>query len=279
MKIAALQYQYDFPKDFSQYQEKISHLVAHEAKQGTQLLLLPEYAGMEMLSFAPLETLFGLLPRYLELFQSLSQRHRIWICAGTHFVKTSEGVFNRCHLFTPHGKMAHQDKCTLTPYEVNEGILKGGNDLRVFDTEFGKIAIAICYDAEFPPLVKRLVDGGAKLILVPSCTTSVHGFYRVFLSCRARALENQCYVVQSALIGQTDVEMTYGSAAFLGPVDVGFPEDGVLALGKRDMRTSVFATLDFHKLDPVRRSGQTKNLTDAEILAKRHLTFESVDLR
>ena len=279
MKIASLQYQYDFPKDFAEYQAKISHLVAHEAKQGVKLLLFPEYAGVEMLSFVPMENLSDYLPRYLELFQNLSHQYQMWICAGTQVTKTSHGIFNRCHLFAPNRKIAHQDKCFLTPYEVEEGILTKGASLRLFDTEFGKMAIAICYDSEFPLLVKPLVDGGAKLILVPSYTSSLHCFYRVFLSCRARALENQCYVVQSPIIGQTDVEMTYGAASICGPVDNGFPEDGLIALGTRDVMGSIHAVLDFHKLDLVRHSGQTKNFIDAKTLEKRHLAFESVDLR
>jgi predicted amidohydrolase len=278
MKVASLQYQYSFPMNFTKYQEKITHLVAHEATQGVNLLLFPEYAGLEMLSFVSMENLPDYLPRYLELFQNLSYKYQIWICAGTQCVKTDRGVFNRCYLFAPNQKMSYQDKCLLTPYEVKEAILTGGEDLKLFNTEFGKLAIAICYDVEFPALVNRLVNAGAKLILVPSYTSSVHGFYRVFLSCRARALENQCYVVQSAIVGQTDVEMAYGAAAICGPVDNDFPEDGVLALGSRDKALSVHATLDFHKLEKVRHSGQTRNLTDSETLEKRTLNLVSVNL-
>lgn len=279
LKIAALQYQYDFPKDFNAYEKKISELVRLNVEQGISLLVFPEYAGAELLSFAPIEKLARLLPSYLELFQHLSQKHRLYICAGTQIVREGSHFYNRAHLFSPHGKIGHQDKCMLTPYEVNEGILSPGSGLNLFETEFGKIGIAICYDAEFPSLVKKIIDAGAKLILVPSYTSTVHGYYRVFLSCRARALENQCYVVQSPLVGKTDVEMAYGAACICSPVDEGFSQDGIIAIGKRDVGASLTALLDFEKLQSARHRGQTLNFKDAQKLDQRKCSLELFDLR
>lgn len=279
MKVAALQYQYAFPKNFEAYQDKITKIVDFHARQGVQLLVFPEYAGLEVLSFTSLDALPELLPSYIKLFQELSCLYKMLICAGGQVVMTEEGTFNRSYFFAPNGKMSYQDKCILTPYEVNEGLMIAGLGQRVFETEFGKIGICICYDSEFPRLVKNLTEQGAQLILVPSYTSSVHGFYRVFLSCRAVALENQCYVVQSAIVGQTDVEMAYGSSAICTPVNEGFAEDGLLALGERDKEGFVVAELDFKKLEKVRLQGQTRNFVDAQLLKRRKLQFEHIDLR
>ncbi|HEY2811397.1 MAG TPA: nitrilase-related carbon-nitrogen hydrolase [Rhabdochlamydiaceae bacterium] len=279
LKIAALQYQYDFPSDWESYQQKISHLVGKLASQGVELLLFPEYAGFEMISFIDPEGLQELIPSYLDLFQSLSQQHRMYICAGSQVVETEEGVFNRSYFFSPRQKFSYQDKCNLTPSEKVEGILSQSHTVRLFETSFGKMGICICYDVEFPALVKKLIAAGAKLILVPSYTASAHGFYRVFLSCRARALESQCYVVQSALVGKTDVEIAYGSATICSPVDQGFPDDGLLAIGPRDQPETVIAQLDFAALEKVRSCGQTHNYQDAQLLEKREIHLESFDLR
>lgn len=277
MKIATLQYSYDFPSSFDDYALKITHLVEKMAQQGVDLLLFPEYAGYEIVSFAPFETFPKWLPSYLELFQKLSSLHQMFICAGTQVVQTDTGVFNRSYFFSPDKAIAHQDKCILTPYEVEEGILSPSHTLRLFETRWGKIAICICYDVEFPMMVNELTHAGAQLLLVPSYTSTVHGFYRVFNSCRARALENQCYVVQSALVGQTDVEIAYGAAAICSPIDEGFPEDGILALGTRDRPEAVIATLDFAKLEKVRAQGQTRNFNDAQQLARTKLKVELLD--
>lgn len=278
MKIASLQYSYDFPKSFEEYEKKISRLVQSHAAQGVQMLLFPEYAGMEMLSFAP-RSLQSYIPAYLRLFQSLSAKHQIFICSGSQFVTDGGKTFNRSYLFSPNQKIGHQDKCVITPYEVDEGILSQGTTLQLFETHLGKIAICICYDVEFPSIVNILTQAGAKILLVPSYTSSIHGFYRVFLSCRARALENQCYVIQSALIGQTDVEIAHGASAICSPIDDGFPEDGLLALGKIDQIESVIGTLNLSQLDSVRLKGQTRNYLDQQILHQKRPAPNSVDLR
>lgn len=279
MKIAALQYQYDFPSNFESYQQKISRLVEAMAEQKVDLLLFPEYAGYEIISWAPFETFQQWHPSWLNLFQDLSCQHKMFLCAGTQIVQTEKGVFNRSFFFSPNGKWGWQDKCLLTPYEVEEGILSPGDTVRLFETPWGKIGICICYDVEFPSLAKKLIDKGARLLLVPSYTSTVHGFYRVFTSCRARALENQCYVVQSALVGKTDVEYAYGSATICTPIDEGFPEDGILGLGIRDRTEVVIAELDFQWLERVRANGQTRNFRDGRRLEQTEIHFESLDLR
>lgn len=275
MKIAALQYSYSFPKNFQAYEKKITALVAQMAKSSVDLLLFPEYAGYEMASIANWEKD---MPAYLELFQQLSHDHQMYICSGTHVVRTEKGAFNRAYFFSPN-HFGYQDKCILTPAEIEEGILSSGNTVTLFETKFGKIGICICYDVEFPRIVEILVDKGAQLILVPSYTSSIHGFYRVFTSCRARALEHQCYVVQSALVGQTDVEMAYGAAAVCSPIDEGFPEDGILALGTRDQEEAVMADLDFARLEKARLAGQTRNYQDAQKLRTKSLPCALFDLR
>ena len=87
MKIAALQYQYDFPANFDHYQQKITQLVTKLAKQGVEILLFPEYAGFEMASFAPLERLSEWIPSYLDLFQKLSTQYEMFICSGSQIIR------------------------------------------------------------------------------------------------------------------------------------------------------------------------------------------------
>lgn len=276
MKIASLQYRYDFPKDFNAYKKKISQLVKRHEDEGVDLLVFPEYAGLEMLSFSSLEDLSNDPSTYIDLFQELSYRHHMMICCGTQIVKEKGASFNRSYFFSPSKKCAYQDKCFLTPSEIDEGILSKSKIQRLFETPFGKIGICICYDVEFPFLVRNLVDAGAVLILIPSCASTIHGFYRVFLSCRARALENQCYVVQSALVGQTDVEIAYGASSICGPIDDGFPHDGLIAKGQMDQLESVIAELDLRKLEQVRASGQTHNFKDAKNFNLQSIHLETI---
>jgi predicted amidohydrolase len=133
----------------------------------------------------------------------------------------------------------------------------------VFETTFGRIGIAICFDAEFPGLVRAQVEAGAWLILVPTCTDTLHGFHRVRVAAAARAMENQCFVCLAPTVGEADwcgaLDRNRGYAAAFGPIDRGFPEDGELACGALDEAQSVFADLDRARLDAVRQTGAVRN--------------------
>jgi predicted amidohydrolase len=106
---------------------------------------------------------------------------------------------------------------------------------QVFDTALGRIGVLICYDAEFPLLGRALIEAGVEILLVPSCTEALSGYWRVRIGAMARALEGQCVVVHSPTVGPAPwspaVDMNTGAAAIYGPPDLGFPETGVLAEG------------------------------------------------
>jgi predicted amidohydrolase len=121
----------------------------------------------------------------------------------------------------------------------------------------------VCFDAEFPPLVRAQVEAGAWLILVPACTDTLHGFNRVRIAAAARAMENQCFVCIAPTVGDAPwcgtLDRNRGFAAAYGPVDGEFPEDGVLARGERDAAQWVYADLDAAALAAVRRDGAVRN--------------------
>ena len=71
----------------------------------------------------------------------------------------------------------------------------------MFDTTLGRIGVAICYDSEFPLLVRAMAEAGAEVVLVPSCTERISGYHRVRTGARARALENQIATVVSPTVG------------------------------------------------------------------------------
>jgi predicted amidohydrolase len=166
----------------------------------------------------------------------------------------------------PDGQVDYQDKLMMTRFENEQWLIQKGEELRYFNTEYGTIAINICYDSEFPMLARKQVEAGANLILVPSCTDTRAGYHRVKIGCQARALENQCYVVQSSLVGDAPwsqaVDVNVGSAAIYTPVDRGFPDNGILAAGEFNAVQWVFAELSLSACDTVRKQGQVFNYRD-----------------
>jgi predicted amidohydrolase len=182
---------------------------------------------------------------------------------GTLPCATATGVVNRAPLIGPDGSVAWQDKHVMTRFETEQWGIAPGAPPAVFDTPWGRIGIAICFDAEFPTLVRAQVEAGAWLILVPSCTDTMHGFNRVRIAAAARAMENQCYVAVAPTVGlapwSASLDDNRGFSAVFGPVDRGFPDDGVLACGALDQPGWLFADLDATTLDAARKNGAVRN--------------------
>lgn len=277
VKIASAQYDISFLETWENYEQKTERWVKQAAEHGAKILLFPEYNTMELPSLFPQEIysalneqlaeLQTLYAGYVHLFQGLAQEYQCYIQAGTFPVCISEGVYhNRAHFFMPNGNVGFQDKIMMTRFENEHWLISAGNELKVFDTEYGRIAINICYDSEFPLLARQQVEAGANLILVPSCTDHSAGYHRVKIACQARALENQCYVAQACLVGDAPwspaVDVNCGSAGIYTPVDYGFPDDGVLAMGEFNVPQWVYAEIDLHNCEKIRARGQVFNYRD-----------------
>ncbi|MCK9620624.1 MAG: carbon-nitrogen hydrolase family protein [Methylobacter sp.] len=277
IKIATAQYDISFLESWQQYQEKAERWVIEASEQGAKILLFPEYASMELASLFGKEIYSSLSKQlaamqalhndYLDLFRELAKKYQCIIQAGTFPVKMGSGAYrNRAYLFMPSGQFDYQEKLMMTRFENEQWLIQKGEELRCFNTEYGKIAINICYDSEFPMLARKQVEAGANLILVPSCTDTVAGYHRVKIGCQARALENQCYVVQSTLVGNAPwseaVDVNIGAAAVYTPVDRGFPDNGILAEGKLNTVQWVIAEVSLSACGTVREQGQVFNYRD-----------------
>lgn len=224
---------------------------------------------------AQLEAMQGLLPRFLHLHELLAARYAVHIVAGSFPVAQDGGGYrNRSYLVRPDGQLDWQEKLQMTRFENELWHIDAGTELKVFDTELGMIGITICYDVEFPLFARRLAEAGASIVLAPSCTDSLAGWNRVRLGARARAMENQFYVVQSPTVGEAPwteaIDINVGSAGVYGPVDRGFPDDGVIAEGTLNAAQWVFAELDMVALEEVRADGQVFNFRDWD--AQHHVT-------
>jgi predicted amidohydrolase len=252
--------------------ERLEAEVARAARRGARLLLMPEYAPLQMAA-QPHPDLAGelaagvaLAEAAVEAASATARRHGVWLLPGTLPFAAGPAIHNRAPLIAPDGRVAFQDKHVMTRFEAELWRIQPGRPPSVFDTDWGRIGIAICYDAEFPGLVRAQVQAGAWLILVPSCTDTLAGFNRVRLAARARAMENQCFVAVAPTTGMAPgiatLDENRGHAGVYGPVDHGFADDGVVAEGPMDGGDWLFATLDPARLDAVRADGAVRNHRD-----------------
>ena len=248
-----------------------------EGRAQADLLVLPEYACVELGAAlaggtavdeaAELAAMVAAAPDILEAMRAAARRLRVWLLPGSLPMRRADGrVVNRAPLITPDGRCAMQDKRAMTRFEAERWGVAPGADPAVFETPWGRIGICICYDVEFPKHARVQVEAGAWLLLAPSCTDTLHGFNRVRIGAQARALENQCYVAITPTVGAAPwsaaLDVNRGHAAVFGPVDRGFPEDGVLASGVMDTPGWVFCTLDPARIEAVRSEGQVRNHRD-----------------
>ncbi|MBK8283963.1 MAG: carbon-nitrogen hydrolase family protein [Ahniella sp.] len=277
MRIAACPYLVSAHTHWSGFETKLSNLVARAADQGATLLLLPEYFCMELATlFAPgiradVRAQLGAMQEFHapfeHLLRQLALKYRLTVVGGSYPVLDDDGRYrNRCTIALADGTLRHQDKRRMTRFENESWGVSAGVGATVIDLGTLKLGVAICYDSEFPLLVRELVDAGANLIAVPSCTDSVHGFHRVQVAARARALESQCFVLQTHTIGDLPespaIDENHGLAACYGPPDRGFPADGVLAQTRLDQPGLLIVDIDLSLVEAVRRDGQVLNFRD-----------------
>ncbi|MCS5710602.1 nitrilase-related carbon-nitrogen hydrolase [Candidatus Berkiella aquae] len=280
--VATTQYAIESALTWEQFIAKHQALVKEAKSHHAQLLLLPEYMGIEVSGKSPaidLELFQDMqyrLPHYLNFFQQLAIDNQLYIQPGTIMVEVSPQRFaNRAYFFSPSGSYGYQDKLQLTASEKSDHLFMPGTLQTLFKTTLGLVGIAVCYDSEFPEIVRNLTLAGAKLILVPSYCPSLTSLHRVYFSCRARALENQCYVLTSHAVSQVKfgnaVETLSGQVGLFGPVDQGFPVDGIIVQGKLNHIEMILGQLDFAKLDEIRTYGQVQNFLDSQQLLSTEL--------
>lgn len=271
--IAAASYAPEWHSNWAALTEKLDRWCAKAAAKGAQLAVFPEYAGIEAaLIGVPVDgttaavwsqKMAARANDWASLHATLAQKHDLHVLAGSICASTDDGIVNRATLCAPSGQIGHQHKLILTPYERDHMAMVGGRDLTLFETPLGKIGVLICYDSEFPLLARQLVLAGADIILVPSCTDVSAGQTRVRQSARARAIEGQCLIVQSPLIGTVKncdvVDQQTGRSGFFCPPDYGLPSDGIIAQGETDEPGWVTAAVDPTAITAARVQGQVGN--------------------
>jgi predicted amidohydrolase len=274
MRLAALAWPVEPTRSVAAFAEKLDRLLAEAP--ATDLALMPEYACVELgtaLAGTPapdaaqeLTALVAHAEPILASMREAARRHRLWLAPGTLPMEDRGRIVNRAPLITPEGRVAFQEKRIMTRFEKEDWGVSAGAPPQVFDTDWGRIGIAICYDAEFPKLARAQVEAGAWLVLIPSCTDTAQGAERVRLGARARAMENQCFTAVAPTVGllpgSAALDANHGIAGIYGPVDRGFPEDGVLLEGEPDRPGWITARLDPAELSRVREAGAVRHHRD-----------------
>jgi predicted amidohydrolase len=277
IRVAALQYYIRPVQTFDQFRDQVEALVETARDYDCHLMIFPEYFTIQLLTLEnvkrPIDEqvrdLTKQVPRFLELMENLAKKNRIYIVAGSILTKGDgdDTVYNDSYFFSPSGKFGVQGKLHMTRFEREDWKVSARSKLRVFETEFGKVAIAICYDVEFPEIARAAARQGAHVLMVPSCTDDRQGYLRVRYCSQARSIENHMYVVLAHTVGSLPmvpaVSLNYGQAAILTPSDFAFSRDGILAEGNINTEMVVIGELNLKTIEDQRSSGTVLPLLDS----------------
>lgn len=208
--------------------QQAAQVIADAVRQGAKLVALPEYfcfmgrRDKDKLSIKEAEG-NGPIQQFLA---SCAREHRIWLVGGTLPLESpdSERIYNTCLAFDPDGnQIGRYDKIHLfgfkkgeESYDESVSIRPGENAVQTIALPFGKVGLSICYDLRFPELFRQMSD--VRLIVLPSAFTFTTGAAHWEILLRARAIENQCYVLAPAQGGKHENgRRTWGHSMLIDP--------------------------------------------------------------
>lgn len=273
VRIGTVQWQMRPMKSVDELINQVEFFVDALAGYNADFAMFPEYFNAPLMSqfneYSPAEAmrkLAGHTETICEHIRELAISYNINIVAGSMPVYEESGLYNVAFLFRRDGTHETQYKLHATPDEKKYWGTRGGNRLRTFETDCGRIGILICYDAEFPELPRLLSDQGMQILFVPYWVDTKNGYLRVQRCAQARAIENECYVAITGSVGNLprveNADIQYSQSAIFTPADFAFPHDGIAAESTPNTEMTLIVDLDINKLKELRDEGSVQNYRD-----------------
>ena len=278
IRVASLQYYIRPVKSFEDFQSQVKAMVETARDYKVRIVVFPEYFTTQLLTLGDIERpiseqirdLAAQETRIVETISNLARKNKLIIVGGTlpGFNEDKQKILNKCYVFSADGSYNLQAKLHMTRFEKEEWFVSPGSRLRIFESSFGKFAVAICYDVEFPEIARAAARLGSQFLVVPSCTDDRQGYLRVRYCAQARAIENQMYVIHSPTVGSLPmvpaVSLNYGQAAIYTPSDYSFSRDGILAEGAVNQESMIIGDLNLSLIDDTRNTGTVLPLRDSQ---------------
>lgn len=275
VRVATVQFQMRQISDVQAFEDQVEYFVDVASDYRSDFVVFPELFTLQLLAaekkqLDPLEGVAKVAQyteRFREFMSALAVRYNVNIIGGSHpTMQADESIRNTGYVFLRDGGVFTQDKLHPTPAERYWWNIKGGERLQAITTDCGPVGVLVCYDCEFPEVARNLIDQGALILFVPFSTDERRGYYRVRYCCQARAVENQCYVVMSGIVGNLphveNMDIHYAESCVLTPCDFPFARDGVAADSGANTEMIAFADLRFSDLFVSRNQGTVQQLKD-----------------
>ncbi len=273
VRIGIVQWQMRLCDNFEEWINQVEYFVDSMSAYQTDFVLFPEFFNVPLMGmgnqdnqYEAIRFLATYANQVIESISGFAVSYNVNIIAGSIPEIVDDKLYNRAYLCRRDGTVDVQSKIHITPHERRDWVIEGGNKLRVFDTDAGRIGILICYDVEFPEISRLLALQDMDILFVPFWTDTKNGFLRVQRCAQARAIENECYVAIGGSVGNLpqveNVDIQYAQSAVYTPSDFAFPHDAIIAESTPNTEMALIADLDLDKLAQLRHQGSVTNSKD-----------------
>ncbi|WKD86287.1 Deaminated glutathione amidase [Polaribacter huanghezhanensis] len=273
VRLGLIQWQMRLYKDLEELMQQAEYFVDAVSAYRSDFALFPEFFNAPLMAdnnhlpeSEAIRELAKYTPKIVQKFSELAITYNINIITGSMPELKGELLYNVGYICKRDGTTDRYEKLHVTPDEAKVWGMQGGNELKTFDTDCGKIGVLICYDSEFPELSRLLADEGMDILFIPFLTDTQNGYSRVRHCAQARAIENECYVAIAGSVGNlpkvNNMDIQYAQSMVFTPCDFSFPANGIKAEATTNTEMILIADVDLNLLKDLNQFGSVRNLKD-----------------
>jgi predicted amidohydrolase len=273
VRLGLIQWQMRLYKDLYELMQQAEYFVDAVSAYRSDFALFPEFFNAPLMAdnnhlpeSQAIRELAKYTPEIVQKFSELAISYNINIITGSMPEIKDELLYNVGYICKRDGSTERYEKLHVTPDEAKVWGMQGGNQLKTFDTDCGKIGVLICYDSEFPELSRLLADEGMDILFIPFLTDTQNGYSRVRHCAQARAIENECYVAIAGSVGNlpkvNNMDIQYAQSMVFTPCDFSFPANGIKAEATTNTEMILIADVDLDLLKDLNKFGSVRNLND-----------------
>ena len=274
VRVGAIQWQMREVNSVEELLKQVEYFVDALSNYKSDFALFPEFFNAPLMGLCDdqsnqteaIRFLAGYTERFKNEMSQMAISYNINVITGSMPLLDGENLFNVSYLCRRDGTVEMQSKIHITPHERRDWVIQGGDQLKVFDTDAGRIGILICYDVEFPELGRLLAEQDMDILFVPFWTDTKNGYLRVRHCAQARAIENECYVVICGSCGNLpsveNLDVQYSQSSVFSPSDFAYPHDAVMSETTPNTEMIMFSDMDLDRLKVTRSEGSVNNLKD-----------------
>lgn len=273
VRLGLVQWQMRHFRNLEAFFEQVEFFVDVMGSYKADFVLFPEFFNTPLLApynhLSERESMLELAKLTEEIRAKISEfaiSYNVNIIAGSMPLEENGELYNVSYLLHRDGKCDEHRKIHITPHEKKYYGMKGGSEIKVFDTDCGKVGLVICYDVEFPEVPRLLADMGMKILFVPYLTDTQNAYTRVRHCAAARAIENECYVAIAGCVGNlpkvNNMDIQYGKAAVFTPSDFQFPSNAIKGEATANTEMTLIVDVDLNLLKELHHNGAVRTLSD-----------------